>query len=359
MLVRCNMKPPLYDFLSFWERSKIEDLLNNRDLQEMCKRRDIIKYFLQVLFLLISVTLVYSSYHISVLAAIFYWIFIPLALSIGFIISFWYILKIRTKQAKELQCIFSKNITDELSFSEDIKMLKKKYFLEHMQRINFLGNYISIQESGYGAELLTTYMLSNGSSSQECTSNYCFLFKMSLKSKINEKIQIIRIKNSKAKNLILALALNVCLGCLLTLFIWYWSSLLAWVTFYCSYKFFVYSWEYSWEQKSWNCIFDKKYKILWKKTGLVKKLKNKGFFDTFSQIMDKKTTYEIHMQDDVMYVKVDFLRSSPSRLFFIYTNIFNFRSSMATVIDFYIDTIRIQKLKDIIETAYIEKASKL
>lgn len=65
--------------------------------------------------------------------------------------------------------------------------------------------------------------------------------------------------------------------------------------------------------------------------------------------MDRKTTYEVHIENDTMYVKIDFMRSTLSRMNFIYFNIFNFRTNKQTIIDFYIDVMRIKRLKEKIE----------
>lgn len=341
------MKSSQYTFLSDLEKSKIQDLSSDRNIQRICKHRDIIKYSLQFFSILCIGWVAYIWYSIWFSIALFYGVSISLVIAIGYLFIFWSILKSNRGKSKELYYMFNKDISNKWLLLEDVKALRKKYFLEYMPKLKFLKNYIHIWEFFSGAELLTTY---TGSSSEEYISNYCFLFKVQLHNNIDEKIQIIKIRNSNTKNFILALLLNICFWCLLILVLWYWSIFLILVTFYYSYKFIKYSSKYSWEQNSWNHIFDKKYVILWKKSGIIKKMKNQWFFDTFSEIMDRKTTYEIYIQGNVMYIKLDFLRSSPSRIFFIYTNIFNLRSSMKTLIDFYIDTIRIQKLKEVIES---------
>lgn len=337
-----------YSLLSLSEKSYIETFYWNRSIQKICRKRDTLKYILQFSFLGIYFFLFYLIYNIWIIPIFVMSTFYILFLVLIYLILNLYTLKLWKNKWKELFEIFDE-ADENISLKGDITILRRKYFLNSFSRLNFIRNNIRINNDIIGSEVSTIDITWGISSNHEYISNYCFLFKIKLKNKIDEKIQIIKVRDSKNKIFIFSLAINSIFAFILFALISYFSVPIIMLLVYVIYRGLLWLSWYSWESSSGNIKFDKKYLLIWKKTGIIKDMKKNGFFNDFSEFIDKKTTYELCIYGNIMYIKLDFLRSSPSRLLFIYNNIFNLRSSKRTLKDFYVDTIRIKHIKKLID----------
>jgi len=339
-----------YQFISEKEKITIGDFLGNRIIQDKLRKDYLVKTMIQFIIFWMYFYILHLASQVDIIITITVGVWYPIVLTLVILIWTWKLSWYWEGRWEELKNLFHIDDSKKYSLEEGIKILWKQSFLDQIWEIDFIRNTIVIDENIYWSEVQT---LDSSCSAEgnyyKSTSNYCYLFKIKLNKTVQGKIEVIKIRDSKVKLWVLTSLLSFTILWALVFFfgILLLYSILLIVPLV--YKTLFSLSEYTQESKSGNKRFDSKYIILWGKGNLLNKFKNSGFFDYFSEIMDRKTTYEVHIENDTMYVKIDFMRSTLSRMNFIYFNIFNFRTNKQTIIDFYIDVMRIKRLKEKIE----------